>query len=183
MTQASTARARPVDDTARSRSTSTGRSPARTPRPEPPRRLKVIPARPPRRRLPFLLLVGATIVAGVLGLSALSVAVNQQAFRISELTAASRDVERRYSVLQAEVDELRSPQRIAAIAQHRGLQPVTRARIQSWPGQPAAQRTEPEAASSPAASHPEGGDATKELAGRVWTPDDPFPLKHYLAQP
>lgn len=159
--------------------------PAKTPRAEPPRRLRVIPARPPARKLPFLLLVGVAIVAGVLGLSALSVAVNQQAFKISELTSANREIEERYSVLQADVDALRSPARISAIAHHRGLRPVTRARIEPWPNQPAAtgERQGQEAASSPAASDPGAGDATKELAGRVWTMEDPFPLKHYLAQP
>jgi hypothetical protein len=134
------------------------------------------------RRLPFLLLTGLVVVAGVLALAALTAAVNQQAFAVAKLEQANRSAAGRYSLLQAEVDSLRSPSRVAAVARSRGLEPVHKARIVRWPGTSGAPNAStPAAASSLAAGGVETTDPTK--SGRVWTLDDPFPLKHYLAEP
>ena len=64
-------------------------------------------------RLPFLLLTIAAIVAAVFGLVALNVSVNQQSFRISELEEQTRVAEARWTALQADVDRLKAPARIA----------------------------------------------------------------------
>ncbi|HKE98553.1 MAG TPA: hypothetical protein VKG45_06465 [Actinomycetes bacterium] len=164
--------------------------PARAPRAEPQHRLRVIRAPRAGSRLPFLALAGLVVVVGVLGLAALTVAVNQQAFAIARLEQQTRDSAGRYTVLQADVDRLRSPARLSQVARERGLGAATPARFQRWPSArdattPAAARdgtasqAAPTAAPSPAAA----GAPTAADAGRVWTPDDPFPLKQYLAQP
>jgi hypothetical protein len=158
--------------------TTGARRPNRQPAPQ--QRLRLL-ARRRGRRLPFLLLTGLVVVAGVLALAALTTAVNQQAFAVARLEQANRSAAARYSLLQAEVDGLRSPARVAGVARSRGLQPVHRARIVRWPGPTGDRSPTPAAASSLAA----GGVRTDpaKTDGWVWTLDDPFPLKHYLAQP
>ena len=95
-------------------STTTARASRQAPRPQLqlPRLRAVAPiSRVPR--LPFLLLTIAAIVAGVFGLVALNVSVNQQSFRISELQEQNRLAEARWIALQADVDRLKAPERIA----------------------------------------------------------------------
>jgi cell division protein FtsL len=157
---------------------------------QPPLRLRL--ARPrPASRLAFAVLTALVVVAGVLALAALTVAVNQQAFTVAGLEQATRQSATRYSVLQAEVDALRSPARVSRVAHERGLRPISRARIVRWPSAPRSggnASLAPAAATSPAAagaSKSAAGDNVDPVksAGQVWTEDDPFPLKHYLAQP
>jgi hypothetical protein len=168
--------------------------PARAARPEP-LRLRLIGSGRQASRLPFLALTGLVVILGVLGLAALTVAVNQQAFAIARLEQAGREAAGRYSVLQADVDRLRAPARLGKVAEDRGLAPVGRTRVVRWPSAPerrgaaasggdaAASRAAPAAAAPPAAAGPPPPARPGADPGRIWTPDDPFPLKQYLAQP
>jgi len=163
-------------------------------------RLRLASRVQPVSRLAFVLLTAVVVVAGVLALAALTVAVNQQAFSVARLEAANKASATRYSVLQAEVDALSSPARVSRVAQARGLRPITKARIVRWPsatGSGGGASLAPTAATSPAAvgataarangaaGVPADGETADPVkaAGQVWTQDDPFPLKHYLAQP
>jgi hypothetical protein len=152
--------------------------PAHDPRPDPRRRLRAVA--PVRRapRLPFVLLAALVVVAGVLGLVSLNVNVNQQAFTIAKLERANRDAENRYTTLQADVDRLKAPDRIAREAAKHGLVPAGRPRVTAWPGsKPGATTSAPGAATSPAAPGAGSGSAPG-----AWSPD-PDPLKQYLAEP
>src|SRR5206468_12873900 len=109
------------------------------PRPGPaPRRLRAVAPLRRRRRLPFVLLTAGLMVAGVLGLVTLNVTVNQQAFTIARLSGENREAERRYTVLQADVDRLKAPERIARVAARRGMVTAGRARVAPWPAGPPA---------------------------------------------
>jgi cell division protein FtsL len=151
--------------------------PAHDPRPDPRRRLRAVA--PVRRapRLPFVLLAALVVVAGVLGLVSLNVNVNQQAFTIAKLQRGNRDAENRYASLQAEVDRLKSPDRIAREAARRHLVPAGRPRVERWPGAGPGGATSPGAATSPAA--PGAGSPGN---AQTW-PEEPNPLKQYLAEP
>jgi cell division protein FtsL len=134
-------------------------------------------------RLPFLLLTLAVMVVGVLGLVALNVSVNQQSFEISRLQRQNGAAEARWTALQAEVDRLKAPSRIAKAASAAHLVPAGRPRVVAWPGSRVRGRSSasPGAATSPAApgaGRVAGGD---DQSG--WTLGDPFPLKRYLAEP
>jgi cell division protein FtsL len=165
-------------------STATGpaRSAPRTaPRPQRPRLRAVAPViRVPR--LPFLLLTLAVIVVGVLGLVALNVSVNQQSFQISRLQADTRAAEARWTDLQADVDRLKAPARIAKTASAAKLVPAGRVRVVAWPGSRSRGRNvaSPGAATSPAAP---GAGLARGDDDAGWTLGDPFPLKRYLAEP
>jgi hypothetical protein len=130
-------------------------------------------------RLPFLLLTLAAIVAGVFGLVALNVSVNQQSFRISELQRQNRLAEARWTALQADVDRLKAPARIAKAGKAAQLVPAGRPRVVAWPGTHGRTVAPPGAATSPAA--PGAGLSQGDQSG--WTAGDPFPLKRYLAEP
>jgi hypothetical protein len=154
-------------------------APRQAPRPQRPRLRAVAPvSRVPR--LPFLLLTLAVIVAGVFGLVALNVTVNQQSFRISELQEQNRLAEAHWTAMQVEVDRLKSPARIAGAARAARLVPAGRPRVAAWPGSRGRDVAPPGAATSPAAPGAglAGGD---DQSG--WTAGDPFPLKRYLAEP
>jgi cell division protein FtsL len=132
------------------------------------------------RRLPFLLLTAAAIVAAVFGLVALNVSVNQQSFRISELQEQNRLAEARWTTLQADVDRLKAPARIAKAGKAAGLTAAGRPRVVAWPGSRGRDVAPPGAATSPAAPGA-GLSRGEDQAG--WTAGDPFPLKRYLAEP
>ena len=132
-------------------------------------------------RLPFLLLTLAAIVAAVFGLVALNVSVNQQSFRISELQEQNRLAEARWTALQADVDRLKAPARIAKAGAAARLAPAGRPRVVAWPGSRGRVVATPGAATSPAA--PGAGLAQGDDDQSGWTAGDPFPLKRYLAEP
>ena len=158
------------------------RAPRQAPRPQfqLPRLRAVAPiSRVPR--LPFLLLTIAVIVAGVFGLVALNVSVNQQSFRISELQRQNRLAEARWTALQADVDRLKAPARIAKAGATARLTPAGRPKVVAWPGSRGRNVAAPGAASSPAA--PGAGLARGDDDQSGWTAGDPFPLKRYLAEP
>jgi cell division protein FtsL len=131
-------------------------------------------------RLPFLLLTAAAIVAAVFGLVALNVSVSQQSFRISELQEQNQVAEARWTALQADVDRLKAPARIAKAGKAAQLAPAGRPRVVAWPGSRGRDVAPPGAATSPAA--PGAGLARGEDQSG-WTAGDPFPLKRYLAEP
>jgi cell division protein FtsL len=131
-------------------------------------------------RLPFLLLTIAAIVAGVFGLVALNVSVNQQSFQISELQRQNRLAEARWTALQADVDRLKAPARISKAAQSAKLAPAGRPRVVALPGSRGRDVATPGAATSPAAP---GAGLTRGDDQSGWTAGDPFPLKRYLAEP
>jgi cell division protein FtsB len=152
--------------------------PVHDPRSDPRHRLRAVTR--PRRvsRLPFILVAGLIVVAGALGLLSLNVNVNQQAFAIAKLERANRDAENRYTTLQADVDRLRAPDRIAREAARRHLVPAGRPRVSTWPGsQPGKTTSTPGAATSPAAP---GVGSDRDPS--AWS-QDPNPLKQYLAEP
>ena len=163
-----------------SSATGHARAPRPWARPQLPRLRAVAPiSRVPR--LPFLLLTAAVILAGVFGLVALNVSVNQQSFRISELQEQNRLADARWTTLQADVDRLKAPARIAKAGRAAGLAPPGRPRVVAWPGSPHQRDVAPPgAATSPAA--PGAGLARGEDQSG-WTAGDPFPLKRYLAEP
>jgi cell division protein FtsL len=134
-------------------------------------------------RLPFLLLTLAMMAVGVLGLVALNVSVNQQSFQISRLQRENREAETRWTALQADVDRLKAPARIAKAASAAHLVPAGRARVVAWPGSRVRGRgsASPGAATSPAA--PGAGRVARGDDQAGWTLGDPFPLKRYLAEP
>jgi hypothetical protein len=151
--------------------------PIHEPRSDPRRRLRAVTPLRRASRLPFIVLAGLVVVAGVLGLVSLNVSVNQQAFTIARLQRSSHQTENRYASLQADIDRLKSPARIAHEATRRHLVPAGRPRVTRWPGGRAGDETSPGAATSPAAPGAgSSGDA------QAW-PQDPFPLKQYLAEP
>jgi cell division protein FtsL len=164
-------------------STATGHARA-TPRPAPRQRAKLRAVAPVIRvpRLPFLLLTLAVIVVGVLGLVALNVSVNQQSFQISRLQSDTRAAEARWTDLQAGVDRLKAPARIAKAAQYAHLVPAGRTRVVTWPGSRSRgpDVAPPGAATSPAAPGAGLAGGDDESGGAL---GDPFPLKRYLAEP
>jgi cell division protein FtsL len=159
--------------------------PARATRPLREQRASLRAVIPVRRvpRLPFLLLTLGVMVVGVLALVALNVSVNQQSFEISRLQRENRDAEARWTAMQAEVDRLKSPSRIAKAASAARLVPAGRARVVAWPGSKVRGRgsASPGAATSPAA--PGAGRVARGDDQSGWTLGDPFPLKRYLAEP
>lgn len=162
-------------------STTTARAQRQAPRPQLqlPRLRAVAPiSRVPR--LPFLLLTIAAILAGVFGLVALNVSVNQQSFQISELQRQNRLAEARWTALQADVDRLKAPARIAKAAKSAKLAPASRPRVVALPGSRGRHVATPGAATSPAAP---GAGLARGDDQSGWTAGDPFPLKRYLAEP
>ena len=171
---------------------STAAGPAYRPSHEPrpgPRRLRAVGQAQRVRRLPFIVLAALIVVAGVLGLLSLNVNVNQQAFAIAELERANRDAENRYASLQADIDRLKAPDRIAREAARQHLVPAGRPRVSAWPGSKPGEATSPGAVTSPAApgagstGDPTWGSQDSSGSGDDAWSQDPFPLKQYLAEP
>ncbi|HEX8929471.1 MAG TPA: hypothetical protein VGA45_11190 [Actinomycetota bacterium] len=151
--------------------------PSHEPRPDPRRRLRAVRQARRVRRLPFIVLSALIVVAGVLALLSLNVNVNQQAFAIAALERSNRDAENRYASLQADIDRLKAPDRIAREAARQQLVPAGRPRVSTWPGSRSGEATSPGAATSPAAPGARDSDDAS-----TWS-QDPFPLKQYLAEP
>ncbi len=152
-------------------------------RPEPRSRLRVVSPVHRVPRLPFVVLTSGAIVGGVLGLLSLNVSVNQQAFTIASLEQRNHAAEARYTTLQAQVDLLKSPDRIAKAAAAEHLVPAARPHVTAWPGEHPGTQTSPRAASSPAALGAGSSTTSTSTDGTAWSAQDPFPLKRYLAEP
>ncbi|HZD67699.1 MAG TPA: hypothetical protein VFA45_01885, partial [Actinomycetes bacterium] len=94
------------------------------PRSQPRHPLRAVTAGRAAPRLPFIVLAGLVVVVGVLGLVSLNVGINQQSFAIARLQRSNHDAEIRHATLQADIDRLKSPDRIAREAARRHLVPA-----------------------------------------------------------
>lgn len=85
-------------------------------------RLTVVPR--PRRtapRLPFVALISAILLAGVIGLLMFNTSMQQAAFVESKLSTQAANLAARQQALQSELQKLDDPQVIAAKAQAHGM--------------------------------------------------------------
>ena len=88
-------------------------------------RLTVVPRRRTRaRRLPFALLVGVVLLAGVVGLLMFNTSMQQASFTATALEARAAALHAEEQSLRMELDELRDPQQVAVRAQELGMVPV-----------------------------------------------------------
>lgn len=136
--------------------------------------LRAIPPVRVMSQAPFVVLTSLVIVGGVLGLLALNVAVNQQAFQIAELERANHAAEERYGQQLSEVNRLRSLSRIEREARKLGMVPADRVHAGTWPG------TSEEEATSGAVSSPAAPGALPPSARER---ADAFSIKRHLAVP
>jgi outer membrane murein-binding lipoprotein Lpp len=88
-------------------------------------RLTVVP-RPRARaarapRIPFVVLVSAVLLTGVVGLLLFNTSMQAAAFRETALENQASDLAARQEALETDVQALRDPKRIAAAAQRMGL--------------------------------------------------------------
>lgn len=86
-------------------------------------RLAVVPrARRSRApRVPFIVLVSAILLGGVIGLLLFNTSMQQASFRETALASQARDLGARQQTLEMEVQELADPTRIAKKAQGLGM--------------------------------------------------------------
>lgn len=99
-----------------------------TPRPRPREevtrraRLSVVPRRRVAApRVPFVTLVSAVLLAGVVGLLLFNTQMQQAAFTATTLEGRAASLTARQQTLQMEVEQLRNPNRVAEAAQRAGL--------------------------------------------------------------
>ena len=85
-------------------------------------RLTVVPRTRPRApRLPFIALITAILLAGVVGLLMFNTSMQQAAFVESRLSTQADNLAARQQALQSELQRLDDPQVIAAKAQAHGM--------------------------------------------------------------
>lgn len=85
-------------------------------------RLHVVPvARSRAPRVPFVALVSAVLLAGVVGLLMFNTSMQQASFHTSSLEEQASVLAARQQTLEMELDELRDPQRVAVAAQQMGM--------------------------------------------------------------
>ncbi len=85
-------------------------------------RLSVVPrARVRAPRIPFVTLVSLMLLGGVIGLLMFNTSMQQASFAASSLEERASVMAARQQTLRRELDELRSPQRIATEAQRMGM--------------------------------------------------------------
>ena len=85
-------------------------------------RLTVVPRTRVRApRVPFVTLVSLVLLGGVIGLLMFNTSMQQASFAASDLEEQATTMAAREQTLRREVDELRSPQRIATEAQAMGM--------------------------------------------------------------
>lgn len=85
-------------------------------------RLSVVPrARVRAPRVPFVSLVSLLLLGGVIGLLLFNTSMQQASFAASDLEEQASTMAAREQTLRRELDELRSPQRIAEQAQRMGM--------------------------------------------------------------
>lgn len=95
--------------------------PARPARPPRPRLTVVAPTRTRAPKAPFVLLVGALLVAGLGGLLFLHTALAEDSFRLHDLKVRSGALADREQALEQEVAVAASPQQLAARAAALGM--------------------------------------------------------------
>ena len=89
-------------------------------------RLTVVPRRRRARapRLPFAILVGVVLLAGVVGLLMFNTSMQQASFTATALEARAGALHAEEQSLRMELDRLRDPQQVASRAQALGMVPV-----------------------------------------------------------
>jgi hypothetical protein len=88
-------------------------------------RLTVVPRRQPTApRVPFLILVGAVLLGGVIGLLMFNTSMQQASFRATDLEAEAARLHASEQSLRMELDRLRDPQRVARRAAALGMVPM-----------------------------------------------------------
>ncbi len=98
-------------------------TPLQLPPPEAdPQRLRVVPRSPAvAPRMPFAVLVGLILLAGVVGLLFFNTQMQQAAFAVTGLQEQRTHLAARQQTLLVELEQLRNPQRLAEAAQAQGL--------------------------------------------------------------
>lgn len=84
----------------------------------------VVPRRTSAPRVPFMLLVGGVLLAGVVGLLLFNTSMQQASFRATELQTRAGVLHAQEQSLQMELDRLRDPQRVAVEAKTFGMVPM-----------------------------------------------------------
>ena len=85
-------------------------------------RLTVVPRRRTRAaRVPFVTLVSAILLGGVVGLLLFNTGMQQASFEAAALQRQATDLGARQEALEMEIQTLRDPDRIARAAQRQGL--------------------------------------------------------------
>ena len=87
-------------------------------------RLTVVPRRRTAvraPRVPFVMLISALLLGGVIGLLFFNTSMQQASFRETALSHQARDLDAQQEALQLQLDALRDPQRIARLAQQMGM--------------------------------------------------------------
>lgn len=85
-------------------------------------RLRVVPATRGRApKVPFVMLVSALLLAGVVGLLLFNTTMQQNSFAAADLQTHADELRSQEQALQAEIDELNDPQRIGEAANRLGM--------------------------------------------------------------
>jgi cell division protein FtsL len=85
-------------------------------------RLTVVPRRRSRApRVPFVTLVSALLLAGVVGLLLFNTSMQQASFAATALEEQASNLSAREQTLQMDLERLRDPQRVAEAAKRQGL--------------------------------------------------------------
>jgi hypothetical protein len=119
-------------------------------------------ARTGSSRAPFIMLVLALAIGGLVGLVLLNTAVNENAFRLHALATNQATLDKQESQLRQELDDREAPARLAAEAAKMGLVPAGRPAFVVLPDGKVVGTPEPaQAPSSPAASTPAASTSSK----------------------
>lgn len=87
-------------------------------------RLSVVPSGPSNApRAPFVVLVFATLIAGVVGLLMFNTQMQQSSFYATSLQGKADDLVAKQQSLDMELEQLRDPQRLAQAARQLGMVP------------------------------------------------------------
>lgn len=85
-------------------------------------RLRVVPRqRVHAPRVPFVILVSALLLAGVVGLLLFNTTMQQNSFTAADLQVQAEELRSEEQALRAEIDELNDPQSIGEAAQELGM--------------------------------------------------------------
>jgi len=88
-------------------------------------RLTVVPRQETHaRRTPFVVLVAAVLLVGVVGLLLFNTSMQQGSFRATALEAKATALHATQQSLEMELDRLRDPQQVAVRAQELGMVPI-----------------------------------------------------------
>jgi hypothetical protein len=100
-------------------------APARAPRPAPRPRLRLVPrANVAAPRAPFVVLVLALLVGGLVSLLMLNTMVNENSFRIHDLQQDKQALDLREQQFQREIDRREATPALAEAARRMGLVPA-----------------------------------------------------------